>query len=152
MARAAAVTSNDPVILAAETMTGDLRDLILDRLQRDHDPLPWQMRPEALQRELIEQVTTAVRRAVDRACQTIATGAMPAAHASLVKIQVKNGLQMQLDVPASDPLRHELLDSVGSRVLIVLDNAESYVGERGPVRVVPDQRDLMEPDEPIAAD
>jgi hypothetical protein len=51
----------DTLILASETLSGDLRDFILDRLKHQHNPLPWNMRPEADQRETITAAELAAR-------------------------------------------------------------------------------------------
>ncbi len=34
------------ITLASETLMGDLRDFLLDRLRHDHHALPWDMRGE----------------------------------------------------------------------------------------------------------
>jgi hypothetical protein len=139
--------SNDIITMSAQTLAGDLRDFILDRLRHDHNPLPWQMRKEAEQKEIVEAVESAVRIWVYRACTLIASGGQQAARGSLVKIAAKDGLQVQINVAASDPLRHELVDHIGAPVLIVIADVEKFTGERSSVKITKDQPDFIEEDE-----
>ena len=134
----------DPIILVADTMVGDLRDFLLDRLKHNHSPLPWNLRPEAEQRETISQTETAVRRWVHQACATIAANGHPAARASLVKFQAKDGIQMQINMAASDPMRHALMDHVGGSVLVVIADPEQFNGERAPAPINKDQPDMLD--------
>ena len=49
--------------LATETLTGDIRDFILDRLRHEQDRRPWHQRSETEQRDTVHR---RVRRARDR--------------------------------------------------------------------------------------
>jgi hypothetical protein len=135
---------NDYIAIASETIMGDLREFILDRLRHDHSAIPWHMRPENEQRELVHQTESAVRRAVGKACELIAGGGHPSARGSIAKMQCKNGLQLQVDVAASDPLRHSLMDHVGGRVLLVLADPDEHMGERAPAKIKPDQGSILD--------
>jgi hypothetical protein len=141
----AAVETEDKtpfITLASETLMGDLRDFILDRLKHDHNPLPWDMRGEDEQKATIESVQSATRHWVYRAVTLIAAGGQRAARGSLIKFVVKDGIQMQVNLAASDQLRHELADHVGNSVMIIIADAEQFQGERSAVRVTPDQSRL----------
>lgn len=137
---------DDFLILASETMTGDLRDFILDRLKHEHSPLPWDMRPEMEQIETITRTEAAVRTWVHRACVMIAAGGQKAARGSMVKLLAKDGIQMQINLAASDPLRHELMDHVGNSVLVIIADVDQFSGERAPVKVTKDQKDILDDD------
>lgn len=139
------------VTLATETLMGDLRDFILDRLKNEHNPLPWQMQGEDAQRETIARVESAMRTWVYRAVTLIAAGGQRAARGSLIKFVVKDGIQMQINVAASDSLRHELADHVGNSVLVIIADAEQHQGERSPVKVTKDQGSILDDDEPTEA-
>lgn len=127
------------VTLATETLMGDLRDFVLDRLKHEHNPLPWQMQGEDAQRETINRVESAMRTWVYRAVTLIAAGGQRAARGSLIKFVVKDGIQMQVNLAASDALRHELQDHVGNSVLVIIADAEQHQGMRSEVKVTPDQ-------------
>lgn len=139
-----AAPQDDYITLAADTLVGDLRDFLLDRLKHDHEPLPWNLRSEDKQRETITRTELAVRHWVFRACSIIAAGGQKAARASLVKMQAKDGIQLQVNVNGTDPLRHELMDHVGGAVLIVLADTHQFLGERSPVPVKKDQGDIID--------
>ena len=141
----------DIITLASKTMAGDLRDFVLDRLKNDHNPLPWMMRPEDDQRSVIESTESAIRMWVSKACMLIAAGGQEAARGSLVKLVSKDGIQMQVNVAASDPLRHALMDHVGSSVLVILADAQPFQGERSAVKVMRDQKHLLDDDDEQAA-
>lgn len=139
------------VTLATETLMGDLRDFVLDRLKHEHNPLPWQMQGEEAQRETISRVESAMRTWVYRAVTLIAAQGQKAARGSLIKFVVKDGIQMQVNLAASDSLRHQLADHVGNSVLVIIADAEQHQGARADVKVTPDQRDILdEDDEPQA--
>ena len=55
------------VELAAETLTGDLRDFILDRLRHEQAKKPWNERSEGEQTETIREVERAMHSAADGA-------------------------------------------------------------------------------------
>lgn len=130
--------------LASETLRGDLRDFVLDRLKHDHNPLPWNLRPENEQRDTIDSVNRAIATWVWRACVLIASAGQQVAKGTLVKLASKDGIQMQVNVAASDPLRHTLMDHVGSTVLIVIADPEEHMGQRGEVKINKDQPDMLE--------
>src|SRR3954468_24089098 len=141
----AADAAADYIPLAVETLLGDLRDFILDRLRRDHSAVPWQMRPEADQRALVQATENAVRMTLHRAVALIGAGGAAAARGSVVKLAARDGLQVVVSVAASDPQRHALMDAIGSLCLLVLADADAHMGERAPVKTRPDQGDILEP-------
>jgi hypothetical protein len=146
------VEPEDFLVLAAGTLMGDLRDFVLDRLKHEHNPLPWQMRPEADQVETIRSVESAMRTWVHRAVTLIAAQGQKAARGQLIKFQAKDGIQMQINLAASEPLRHDLMDNVGATVLITIADVEEFQGERSPVKINKDQKNMLdEPPEEMAA-
>jgi hypothetical protein len=134
----------DPVVVARDTMVGDLRDCMLDLLRNNTSSLPWNMLPEAQQRATIEKVTKAAEHAVERAVHIIATDGRTALVGELVKIQVKDGIQVQINLSKHDPLRHDLIDAQGKAVLLVVSDADDYGGARAPVKVEPDQKSILD--------
>lgn len=145
---AATEPRQEPIVFAAETAAGDIRDFILDRLKHDHKPLPWTMRPEQEQRDLVAQAETAAKRIVNMLVETIAADGKPVLRGTLVKVLVKDGLKAQIDMLMSDPLRHKLIDHQGRTVFVAIADAENYEGARGDVNVQPDQSSLLDEDPP----
>jgi hypothetical protein len=63
--------------------------------------------------------------------------------ATVAQVAVKDGIKAQLELSKSDPMRHHLIDAQGMDVLLVVADAEPFIGERAPVTVTPDQPDLL---------
>lgn len=129
--------------LAAETLTGDLRDFILDRLRHEQSKRPWHERSEADQRDTVHQVETAVRRAVTAAVEIIAAGGKRTIKATLESVTIKDGIKATLTMSKHDENRHNLADAQGSAVLIVVADPEDFTGERAEVEIRPDQSELI---------
>ena len=142
-----AAVERENIVFAADTAAGDIRDFILDRLKHDHSPLPWNMRPETQQRELVAQTEAAVRRIIAQLVHVIASGGRPVLRGTLVKVLVKDGLKAQIDMLMTDPLRHVLIDHAGRGVLVAIADPERFDGQRGDVKVVPDQANLLDDDD-----
>lgn len=128
--------------LARETMTGDLRDCLLDFLKHDKNPLPWNMQGEEKQREIIAKVEQAVGGAVEKSVRIIASDGRPVMVAKLDQVVVKDGIKAVCHMSKLDPQRYQLMDAQGSEVLLVVTGADPYQGERKPVEISPDQKVL----------
>lgn len=133
--------------IARETMTGDLRDCILDFLKHNKNPLPWNVQSETSQYETIEKVEKAVGYAVERAVALIAAKGQQAIHAKLDKINIKDDIQAQLIISKQHPDRHAFIDCQGATVLVVIADATAFAGERKPAEITPDQHVLPVDDE-----
>src|SRR4051794_16507134 len=133
--------------IARETMTGDLRDCLLDFLKHDKNPLPWNMRTQDQQAEIIENATKAASNAVAEAIKIIAADGRSVIVGNLDKVTVKDGIKAEISLSKSDPLRHSLVDSQGEAVLIVIANTSAYEGESKPPLPEPDQRSMLKREE-----
>jgi hypothetical protein len=133
--------------IARETMTGDLRDVLLNFLKHEKNPLPWNMQTEDQQSALIEKVTHSCQVAVERAVKTIAADGRKAIVCMLDKVTVKDGIQAVLKLSKEDEQRHSLIDSQGSTVLLVVADIEAYTGERKAALPEPNQNSLPMDDE-----
>lgn len=132
----------EAIQIAAETLTGDLRDMILDLLRHEQAKRPWNERPEADQRATIHAVESRVRDAAQAAVETIASHGRTVVHAHIEQAVVKDGIKVVLTCGRSDRNRFPLIDAVGSRIMLVLTDPEEFDGEREPVEVPPDQPEL----------
>lgn len=123
-----------------DTLFGDLRDAILDRLRAM--PKPYTVMSEAEQLEMIEGVERVSRHLVHQAVTLIAANGRPVISATVDQCVVKDGIKVVLKVSQSDPMRYELLDAVGRFALIVVADPEPYLGEREAAKPEPDQPPL----------
>lgn len=128
--------------IARETMTGDLRDCLLDFMKHDKNPLPWNLQGENAQRDTIDKVEGAVKSAVEKVVHIIAADGRQTILAKLKKVTVGDDIKAEVTLGKSNPLRHALYDSQGMDVLIVVTSSDPYDGEKSPVHIEPDQRVL----------
>lgn len=129
--------------LAAETMTGDIRDFILDRLKHEQSKAPWHQRSESDQRETVHQVESAVRATVRKAVEIMAGHGRRTIKATIEQITIKDGYKAVLTCSKHDNNRHHLADAQGATVLIVVADPDEFTGERGEVEIVPDQATML---------
>lgn len=130
--------------LARETLTGDIRDFLLDRLKHDKNTLPWNLLSEDKQRDAIQQTTDAASAMVDKAVRIIAADGRAVMVGDLDTVTIKDGVKAVIKLSKSDPLRHALIDSQGAAVLLVVATSDAYQGERKAVHPTPDQPNLVE--------
>ena len=130
--------------IARETMTGDLRDCILDFLKHNNNPLPWNVQSEGAQRDTVEKVTNAVQTAVEKCVLLIASDARPTIVATLKKVTVSDEIKAEVIMGKSDPQRHNLIDAQGMTVLIIVTDSAPYEGEKAPVDIKKDQGNLID--------
>lgn len=133
--------------IARETLTGDIRDIILNDLKDRKTSLPWSMRKEAEQEEVIASVTRLAEGIVARAVKIVAAGGRKTIHARLKKVTVQDDIQAVLELSKADQQRHELIDATGASVLVVVADSEIYEGEREPAFASPDQSSILDGDD-----
>jgi len=133
----------DAINIAADTLTGDLRDFIIDRLRYEQDTRPWSQRSEQSQRDTIAAVESAVHEAVQKAVEVIASHGRQVIRAVVDVVQIKDGMKITLTAPRSSRYRNAIIDAVGNVVMVVVADPDAFAGERAPVDVTPDQADLV---------
>lgn len=123
--------------IAKVTMTGDLRDCLLDFMKHDKNPLPWNLQGEDDQAATIEKVEKAVQYAVERCVQLIAAENRSVITAKLDQVVIKDGIKATLILSKMAPERHQLCDSQGANVLILISDTMPFEGERAPAEITP---------------
>ena len=145
----------DFISLTADTLAGDIRDFLLDRLKHDKSALPWDMQSEEKQRETITQADSAARRLVREVVNILTTRDFPTVVGKLVSAAVKDSIKTQVEFARHDENRLLIFDNIGRQVVLILADPEEFMGERGAVQVRPDQPPLFDedtpPEEPPAA-
>lgn len=129
--------------VAAKTATGDMRDLILNTLRYEQDKRPWNQRSESEQRATASRVEASCTEFVTKLIEIMAAAGRRTITCTLSKATVKDNIQATIEIAKHDPLRHLLIDSINSRVLIVVADPSEYQGEREPAPITPDQGDLV---------
>lgn len=128
--------------LAAATLTGDVRDAILDQIRNLQSP--WQKAPEAVQEAIIESISKTAEHLVRECVKLVASAGRKVITGNLDQIVVKDGIKAVVKLSKSDPYRHELMDSQGQAVLIVVADPEEFTGSKDDAKADLDQPNLLE--------
>lgn len=137
--------NEDTIQLAKDTLFGDLRDNILSRYKAFRKP--WPVLSEEEQRGEIEIVENFCRVLIEKAVNMIASEGRKVVVGVLQKVSVKDKIQATIDLPLTDPLRHEVMDACGQPVLIVVSGVQEFIGEEAPAEPDPDQPSFINDEE-----
>lgn len=127
----------------ADTLVGDVRDLILQEMRDAKEALPWTVRSEKQQGEMIERADRFARGIVARVVNLVAAGNNPAVPVSVKQWTVSDELKIQLSGAASHVNVTAMIDG-GNIGFLVFADKEPFQGEREPVKPTPDQGNLIE--------
>lgn len=133
-------TRIDPVELAAETLLGDLMQLVLGEIRAAPDV--WPKLSQYKQDEVIDRVQRRCADAVRQCVQLIACKGRTAIPGALDSVTVKDGLKAVIKFSQADPNRHELIDATGRSVIVIVADAAEFSGGTDEVKSQPDQPDL----------
>lgn len=127
-----------------ESLAGDLRDAMLMRV-RDIKR-PWSMLTEEEQRDLANGMELASRQLVRGAVRLLTAWDWPRAVVHLGEIKIVGGDKSRIEGKiVADNIevnRNTLGDHVNSTVMLVMVDPETFMGEKGPAEVDPDQPEL----------
>lgn len=131
--------------IAKSTMTGDLRDVLLDIIRdKNLTGKAWKDMNEDEQRRTRDMIVARIEPAVGRAVDIIASEGRKHVKVLLKQVTIKDGIKGVFEAPKAVDLRYELIDAQGDTCLLVLTGSDKYKGEKGPVKIDKDQPDLIE--------
>lgn len=131
--------------IAKSTMTGDLRDVLLDVMQdKSLTGKAWKDMSEEQQRRTRDMIVQRIEGSVGRAVDIIASEGRKHVKVLLKQVMIKDSIKGSFEAPKTVDLRYDLIDAQGDTCLIVLTGADKYKGEKGPVKIDKDQPDLIE--------
>ena len=134
--------------IAADTMVGDVRDLLLQEARDVRTALPWTSRSEREQREIISKADDFARRLVRKVVTELAGGAQPKVQVMIDSWTVKDGIKIVAKA-ASTPGNIEALSEGTDAPILVFVRVDDVSGERAPVVPLADQPDLGDGDGPV---
>ncbi|WP_448191877.1 hypothetical protein [Azospirillum sp. sgz301742] len=134
------------VEIARETLKGDIRDFLLDRLKHDKSPLPWDAQPEHVQRETIQAAERAAERLIEKVAQVVRGEGRIVVEMALEYFVVKDGVRATLTAPKTLDLLAQLSAAQGSTVSLVFVSTEHVQGQRKPRFAKPDQATFLDED------
>lgn len=128
------------VEIAAQTMLGDLVTLVIDEMKAAPDV--WQKLSERQQDDVIYRARCRCEDAVRQAVHFIYSEGRTVITADLEQLTAKDGIKAVLTLNRHDENRHELLDSVGKPVLVIVGDASEFTGGQIP-KPDPQQPELL---------
>lgn len=136
--------TSQTVELDTDTLSGDVRSAILDKL-RGTD-MSWSMMTEKQQRTFAHEIDELAKYLVQEAVNLVAADGQPVIRAKLGAVTRKkqDEIEAKLSLLGTDEQRHDLFDAVDCRVMIVVADHERYIGEQAPEPVDPDQPNLID--------
>ena len=128
------------VEFAREELAGKLLALCVSQLEALKTP--WNMTSEKNQQISLDKMREVVEREVRRAVMVIATERAPRLTATVESVTFKDGIKAVLTLDKHSEGRHDLADSEGTTVLIVMANPEQFTGGMEKTGAAPDQTAL----------
>lgn len=135
--------TTEELMLRANTLVGDVRDFLLDRLKHDKEGKPWAQMSEAEQREAIQAATSAAENTIRQVVQLVATKGFTTARAEIDSFKIKGRqIVITLKSVASEENVLALLSGSGNFVSLTFANDEAFDQDRAPCKPDPDQPGL----------
>jgi len=131
MTTEAEVVEKSATDLAREYLMGELMSAATRQLRSLEKP--WLRLPEEQQKRVLREVQDDVAKAVRAAVELIASDDRTRFRASVESVTFKDGVKAVLTMFNTEE-SHELADTTGSSVLVVIENPSryTYVGENAP--------------------
>lgn len=134
------------VALAEETLTGDVRDVLLTHIRTMQDP--WSKMSEEAQQDKIDAIELCAEDIVRRAVAIISRRGFEVIHVNIADFTVKGGeVKGKFGALVSEQNVVSLSDHQGKSALIVLTDYSDFFGEKAPAVADADQPDLPIGDE-----
>ena len=128
--------------MATETLRGDVRDFLLDRVRNIRKP--WNTLSEEDQSDQINAADDAAKFLIERVALLIASEGRKVVVAHVEQVVFKDAVKAVLNLPKDSEYRHELADAVGCQVLVICTGVEEMQGEKDTAKPDPDQTSLVE--------
>lgn len=134
------------VALAEETLTGDVRDVLLTHVRSMQDP--WSKMSEEAQQDKIDAIEACAEDIVRRAVAIISRRTFEVISVKIADFTVKGGeVKGKFGALVSEQNVVSLSDHQGKSALIVLTDYSDFFGEKAPAVADADQPDLPIGDE-----
>lgn len=121
--------------VAEETMLGDLMNCIKEQVKAL--PKPWQQLSESQQYDYLDRIEQQCRAAVTQAVNIIMSQGKVTVEAIVEQVTFKDGVKVVMKMMKGTTGVHDLADSEGQAVLIIVANTDHLTRENG--KPVPDK-------------
>lgn len=126
--------------LAAETLTGDIRDILLTHVRSMEDP--WSKMSERAQGDKIEAIERCVRTLVSRAVKIVATQGFDRIEVKPVKFTVKDNVKLEVTASYTVDNITLLAEHEQSNAILVFADPAQFTGARSEAKPDPDEPEL----------
>lgn len=126
---------------AATTLGHDLLQAMVDELKALQDP--WAKTPAEKQDQAIDRLSWRIQSLIGRAVAIIAAGDLPVIAGHVESVTFKDGVKAIITTTKGES-SHALADAEGGSCIIVITDAEQYLGRMEEIRGEADQRALID--------
>lgn len=130
-----------PIEIAAETLGHDLLQAMVDELKVLQDP--WAKTSEEKQNDAIYRLRARIETLIGRAVRIIAAGDLAVISGHVESVTFKDGVKAVITTSKGEAA-HALADAEGGSCIVVITDAEQYLGRMETIRGEADQRVLIE--------
>lgn len=131
--------------LAAETLSGDLRDVLLTHICSMETP--WSKMSEKAQADKIFAITNAAETTVRRAVSIIAARGNEPIFGRIAKFTVKDEIKAELVASSSVGNIEKVAENIGQPAIIIFANPDTFIGQKADAEPDKDQPALPIEDE-----
>lgn len=128
--------------LASETLSGDLRDVLLTHIRSMETP--WSKLSERQQSDKIYAMEKASTDIVRRAVHMIAADQRDVIEVSIAKFTVADKIKMEVIGNVTTPNIEQLADNRGRAAMLIFVSPADYYGQRNEAKADPDQPALID--------
>lgn len=123
--------------LAAETLSGDLRDVLLTHIRGMETP--WSKMSEKAQADKIFAITNAAETTVRRAVAIIAARGNEPIFGRIAKFTVKDEIKAELVASSSVGNIEKVAENIGQPAIIIFANPDIFIGQKADAEPDKDQ-------------
>lgn len=134
------MTHQDPREMTATTVGRDLLSALIQELKLL--PEPWHKLSQAKQDDIIDRLRDRVENNVKMAVHLIASEGRTVVQGDLDQVTIKDGAKVVIKIGRGAESLHDLYDSQGKAVLIVVADSQTHTAGMGAVRGESDQRGM----------
>lgn len=126
--------------LAADTLSGDLRDVMLTHIRSMETP--WSKMSETAQTDKIFAITNACETIVRRAVAIVAAHGSEPVFGRVTKFTVKDEIKAELVCASSVGNIEKVAENISQPAIIIFANPDVFMGEKAPATAEPDEPKL----------
>lgn len=119
--------ATEKIDVQAATLVGTIRDEILSLVKNHCD---WKKMNENKQREIANVSENIAKSVVRKSANIIAGRGFKSVNGTIKQVVVKDGLKIIVEASGQTPHRHDLIDSQGGSVTMVLSDISPYLANR----------------------